>query len=93
MDAMDRSDAYTCPQCGSPMESHQRGGVSVVQCTSCEGVFLARVDLGLLIEQENDWHLSTGPSTQPIPRIMPGMPTPDFSATKQSRSYLDELFG
>ena len=52
------------------------------------------IDLGVLIEQENDWHVSSGPSTQPIPRIAPGMtPPPVYAATRQSRSYLDELFG
>lgn len=64
------------------------------QCASCEGLFLSRADLGALIEEENDWHVSSGPGTQPIPRIVPGMnPPPDFSVRKQSRSYVDELFG
>ncbi len=83
----------TCPQCSAEMTPRKRGGVTVAQCTSCEGLFLFRADLGLLIEQENDWHVSTGPSTQPIPRIMPGMPPPDFTVTKEARSYIDELFG
>jgi uncharacterized protein len=87
-------DAMTCPQCSSEMAERKRGGVTVVQCTSCEGLFLRRIDLGILIEQENDWHISSGPSTQPIPRIVPGMSAPpEYSATRQARSYLDELFG
>jgi hypothetical protein len=76
------------------MTSRKRGGVSLLQCTSCEGIFLARIDLGLLIEQENEWHLQSGPTTQPIPRIVPGMEAPpDLGAPKQHRSYVDELFG
>jgi len=87
-------DAMTCPQCSSEMAERKRGGVTVVQCTSCEGLFLRRIDLGILIEQENDWHISSGPSTQPIPRIVPGMSAPpEYSATRQARSCLDELFG
>ena len=83
-----------CPQCGADMEPKERGGVTVTQCTQCEGIFLARAQLGLLIEQENDWHVSSGPGTQPIPRIVPGMPPPpQYTASKQPRSYLDELFG
>ena len=83
-----------CPQCGSEMSTQKRGGVSLLQCGSCEGIFLARIDLGLLIEQENDWHLQTGPTTQPIPRIVPGMEAPPaYAPGKQARSYLDELFG
>jgi hypothetical protein len=55
---------------------------------------LARIDLGLLIEQENEWHVTSGPATQPIPRILPGMsPPPEYTAVKQPRSYIDELFG
>jgi Zn-finger nucleic acid-binding protein len=75
--------------------NHQvRGGVGLQQCTSCEGIFLARADLGILIEQENEWHVSSGPSTQPIPRISAGMtPPPEYTATRQPRSFIDELFG
>lgn len=84
----------SCPQCQSEMTSHRRGGVSVAQCTSCGGLFLRRTDLGLLIEEENEWHVSSGPSTQPIPRITPGMaPPPEDTSHTQSRSYIDVLFG
>ncbi len=84
----------TCPQCGDEMKQHQRAGVTVDQCVACEGVFLRRADLGLIIEQENDWHVSSGPSTQPIPRITPGMAAPAvILETHQGRSFVDELFG
>jgi Zn-finger nucleic acid-binding protein len=83
----------TCPQCGSEMVTRSRAGVQVAKCTSCEGLFLARADLGLLIEQENEWHLSSGPTTQPIPRIVPGMTAPpEYTPAKQARSFIDELF-
>jgi uncharacterized protein len=87
-------ESMTCPQCNAEMVSRNRGGVSIAQCTSCEGLFLFRADRGILIEQENDWHVSSGPGTQPIPRIAPGMtPPPVFTEPKRSRSYIDELFG
>jgi len=85
--------AMTCPQCGSEMVERQRAGVSVAQCSSCEGLFLRGVDRGLLIEQENDWHLASGPSTQPIPRITAGMAAPMILEMRESRSFVDELFG
>jgi uncharacterized protein len=76
------------------MTTHERGGVTVAQCGSCDGVFLRRADLGTLIEQENDWHISSGPTTQPIPRITPGMSAPPvYAPVRQARSYIDELFG
>jgi hypothetical protein len=76
------------------MAQHERAGVSVAQCTSCEGLFLRRLDRGLLVEQEQEWHLASGPSTQPIPRITPGMAAPAVLVeTRQARSFIDELFG
>ncbi|MGH3472971.1 MAG: zf-TFIIB domain-containing protein [Nocardioidaceae bacterium] len=87
-------DPMTCPECGSEMTPHDRGGVTVAQCTSCSGVFLRRIDLGILIENENEWHVSSGPTTQPIPRITPGMsPPPTFITAQEARSYIDALFG
>jgi Zn-finger nucleic acid-binding protein len=87
-------DSMTCPLDGAEMTSHERGGVTVAQCVSCRGLFIPHSDLGLLIEQENDWHVTSGPTTQPIPRILPGMTAPpDYEPPKQARSYLDELFG
>jgi hypothetical protein len=76
------------------MATHDRAGVSVAQCSSCEGLFLRRVDRELLIEQEIDWHLSSGPSTQPIPRITEGMAMPAVMLeTRLAQSFVDELFG
>jgi Zn-finger nucleic acid-binding protein len=86
--------AMICPQCGSEMAQRERSGVSVAQCPGCEGLFLRGVDRGLLIELENDWHVSSGPSTQPIPRITAGMAAPTIvMQTHHARAFLDELFG
>lgn len=86
-------DSMVCPQCQADMTAKQRGGVTVSQCSSCEGVFIPRSELGLVIEHENEWHVSSGPSTQPIPRILPGMtPPPPYAEPQQARSYVDELF-
>lgn len=47
-----------------------------------------------MIEEENEWHVSSGPTTQPIPRITPGMtPPPQYTEQTTSRSYIDALFG
>jgi Zn-finger nucleic acid-binding protein len=87
-------DPMACPQDGAEMTPRERGRVTVMQCTECQGLFIRHADLGTLVEQENDWHVSSGPSTQPIPRILPGMSAPpEYAPPKQARSYLDELFG
>ena len=68
------------------------GEVTVQQCSSCEGIFLERADLGNLVEAENDWHRDTGPKTQPLPRITSDMAVPPPSRPT-SRSYIETLFG
>jgi uncharacterized protein len=84
----------TCPQCQGEMAQHRRGGVLVAQCGSCRGIFLDRSELAALIEHENEWHLSSGPSTQPLPRITPDMAAPPASSSPLRRqSFIDELFG
>ncbi|MBA3264834.1 MAG: zf-TFIIB domain-containing protein [Nocardioidaceae bacterium] len=87
-------DSMACPQCQAQMTPEQRGGVTVNQCSTCEGLFIPRSELGVMIERESEWHLASGPSTQPIPRIVPGMSAPPtYPEARQARSYVDELFG
>jgi len=85
----------TCPKCSGEMSQQHRAGVAVAQCEQCEGIFLDHADRGDLAEQENDWHNSRGPATQPLPRITSDMqPPPPGQATGQHyRSFLDSLFG
>jgi Zn-finger nucleic acid-binding protein len=85
-------DEMTCPQCQSPMSARAVGDVTVQQCSSCSGIFLARADLGALAEAENDWHRDTSHVTQPIPRITADMTAPPPSRPG-ARSYLETLFG
>lgn len=76
------------------MNDERRGNVSVSQCESCRGIFLARVDLADLVEAETEWHARRkGLHTQPLPRITADMAAPPAQAPgKVSRSYLDTLF-
>ncbi len=76
------------------MVERQPAGVTVPQCTQCEGIFLDRVDRGVLAELENDWHTSRGPHTRPLPRITPDMEAPPpVTPARQARSFIDALFG
>jgi Zn-finger nucleic acid-binding protein len=84
-------DEMTCPQCQSSMASRSAGEVTVHQCSSCSGIFLARTDLGGLVEAENDWHRDSGPTTRPIPRITEDMVVPPPSPPG-ARSYIETLF-
>ena len=76
------------------MAEQQRAGVAIFQCGQCHGIFLPSADRGQLAEQENDWHTSRGPHTQPLPRITPDMASPPvYSPTREARSFVDALFG
>jgi Zn-finger nucleic acid-binding protein len=83
----------TCPRCQSPMSPRYLGTVTAHQCSSCQGVFLERADLGNLIEAENDWHRDSGPKTQPLPRISADMTMPPPSSGPVTRAYIETLFG
>lgn len=86
--------AMNCPQCESEMVTRDHGGVGTLQCPRCQGLFLRGNDRGLLVELENEWHLSSGPTTQPIPRISADMSAPAPTTHQfEARSFLDELFG
>lgn len=88
---MAESDEMTCPKCQSPMEARDVGEVVVSRCTSCQGIFLDRADLGALVEAESDFHVDAGPTTQPLPRITSDMTAPP-PMTTTSRSYIRTLF-
>lgn len=79
-----------CPQCQSAMVERTLGHVTVKRCTSCEGIFLARAELGALIEGETDWHAHQSANTAKLPRITGSAPPP--ALVEPSRSYLDTLF-
>ena len=82
----------SCPKCDSAMSTRVLGDVTVSRCSSCDGVFLDRADLGALIEAENDWHINSGPKTEPLPRITADMSVPPTSRPA-ARSYIETLFG
>jgi Zn-finger nucleic acid-binding protein len=85
-------EEMTCPKCQGQMKVHQLGEVEVVRCSSCNGIFLDRAELGLLTEAENDWHKGATPHTEPLPRITPDMVAPP-PGRRRARSFLETLFG
>lgn len=80
----------TCPKCSGTMVERSHGRVTLRQCESCRGVFLDPVDLGSLVEAENDWHANRSADTAQLPRITADMKAPP--STPKARSYLDGLF-
>lgn len=45
--------ALTCPKCQSPMRSYERSGITLDQCTGCQGIFLDRGELERLVDAED----------------------------------------
>ena len=86
------SDSLTCPRCGVEMESRALRDGQVSQCPDGHGVFLARADLGTLVEAETDWHRNDSQHTAPLPRITADMTAPP-PGPKRARSFLETLFG
>lgn len=88
-------DTLTCPRCGAELEtraiSSSLGEGAVNVCPDGHGVFLARVDLGALIEAENDWHRHAGQHTAPMPRITADMTAPP-AGRPAPRAWVETLF-
>lgn len=71
--------------------SSSLGEGEVSQCPKGHGVFLARADLGALIEAEGDWHRHAGQHTAPMPRITADMVAPPASKPA-ARAWVETLF-
>src|SRR4051794_27692589 len=86
-------ERMVCPHCGGTMRIHRQRDAQVARCTSCAGIFLERADLAALSEAENDWHLGSGPQTEPVPRITADMVAPPPAAPPRATSFIQTLFG
>jgi Zn-finger nucleic acid-binding protein len=84
-------DEMTCPKCQGTMAAREVAGAQLAKCSSCSGIFLERADAGALSEAENDWHIASGPRTEPLPRITADMEAPPPSRPA-ARSFIESLF-
>ena len=86
-------ETLTCPRCGADMVARAIGGDDgeVSLCPEGHGIFLARADLGSLIEAETDWHRNASQSTAPMPRITADMQAPPVGKTP-ARAWVETLF-
>lgn len=85
-------ETITCPQCGTEMVTRRLSGdAEVGQCPDGHGIFLARADLGTLIEAESDWHRNASHQTAPLPRITADMQAPP-SSRMPARAWVETLF-
>lgn len=85
-------ESLSCPRCGTEMVSKSLADGQVSQCPEGHGVFLARADLGSLIESETDWHRNASQHTAPMPRITADMTAPP-AGKAPARAWVETLFG
>lgn len=78
--------SLTCPKCRGAMESYERNGVVVDQCSECRGLFLDRGELERLLDAEKAWS-APAPAAQPTQYSYHGKPY-----YKKRKSFLSELF-
>ncbi|MBO8190749.1 zf-TFIIB domain-containing protein [Streptomyces oryzae] len=61
-----------CPKCGAPMQTYNRSGVQIEQCSNCRGIFLDYGELESLTRLEAQWMQSAPPP--PGPQSYPAGP-------------------
>ncbi|MFF5406272.1 zf-TFIIB domain-containing protein [Streptomyces misionensis] len=59
-----------CPKCHAPMQTYNRSGVQIEQCSGCRGIFLDYGELEALTQLESQWSKPmppAPPAAQPYP--------------------------
>uniref|UniRef100_A0AAU3H178 Zf-TFIIB domain-containing protein n=1 Tax=Streptomyces sp. NBC_01401 TaxID=2903854 RepID=A0AAU3H178_9ACTN len=67
-----------CPKCHAQMNTYNRNGVQIEQCSGCRGIFLDYGELEALTRLESQWN-QQAPPAPPAPQSYPapgGYPAP-----------------
>ncbi|MEO3766494.1 zf-TFIIB domain-containing protein [Streptomyces sp. B8F3] len=54
-----------CPKCRAPMQTYNRNGVQIEQCSGCRGIFLDYGELETLSRLESQWAQQAPPPPPP----------------------------
>ncbi|NUU25059.1 MAG: zf-TFIIB domain-containing protein [Streptomycetaceae bacterium] len=80
-------NTLTCPRCRGMMQTFQRVGVTIDQCTNCRGIFLDHGELEQILNAEKNWVAQQQPYPQqgypqqgPPPGYAPPAPAPGYVA-------------
>lgn len=83
-----------CPKCQAEMRQYERSGITVDQCSSCQGLFLDRGELERLMEAETAYYGRPAAAAAPAPTYAPpppqGYPAQGYPA---QGGFLGGLFG
>ncbi|MFI1931803.1 MULTISPECIES: zf-TFIIB domain-containing protein [unclassified Streptomyces] len=62
-----------CPKCHAQMNTYNRNGVQIEQCSGCRGIFLDYGELESLTRLESQWS-QQAPPAPPAPQAYPAAP-------------------
>ncbi|MEU5284536.1 zf-TFIIB domain-containing protein [Streptomyces sp. CA-278952] len=62
-----------CPKCHAQMNTYNRNGVQIEQCSGCRGIFLDYGELESLTRLESQWSQQAPPAA-PAPQAYPAAP-------------------
>ncbi|MFD9498406.1 zf-TFIIB domain-containing protein [Streptomyces sp. NPDC060035] len=75
-----------CPKCHAQMNTYNRNGVQIEQCSGCRGIFLDYGELESLTRLESQWSQQAPPAPQAYPaapQAYPAAPAPAWGAPHQ----------
>lgn len=70
-----------CPKCHAQMQTYNRNGIQIEQCSGCRGIFLDYGELESLTRMESQWTQQAPPP--PAPQAYPAAPAPAWGAPQQ----------
>ncbi|MCX4785561.1 MULTISPECIES: TFIIB-type zinc ribbon-containing protein [unclassified Streptomyces] len=68
-----------CPKCHAQMQTYNRNGIQIEQCSGCRGIFLDYGELETLTRIEAQW-TQQAPPAPPVPQAYPVAPAPAWGA-------------
>ncbi|WP_411085907.1 zf-TFIIB domain-containing protein [Streptomyces sp. 061-3] len=68
-----------CPKCHAQMQTYNRNGIQIEQCSGCRGIFLDYGELESLSRIEAQW-TQQAPPVPPAPQAYPAAPAPAWGA-------------
>lgn len=71
-----------CPKCHAQMQTYNRNGIQIEQCSGCRGIFLDYGELESLTRIEAQW-TQQAPPAPPAPQGYPAAPAPAWGAPQQ----------
>ncbi|MFH8474381.1 zf-TFIIB domain-containing protein [Streptomyces sp. NPDC018000] len=82
-----------CPKCHAQMQTYNRNGIQIEQCSGCRGIFLDYGELESLTRIEAQW-TQQAPPAPPAPQAYPAAPAPAWGAPQyHGGHYRRKSFG